>query len=516
MFNLITDAWVPVTYRDGHRALVGLRQLMVDAEAINPQLDIPDASAARAIERLLIAVVYQATKPTMWAALWHKAWPAQEIITYLDRWRDRFDLDRFGQYQITSAAKAPYSGLDRLLLEGSSTSRTPSALPAAEAARGLLGRLLWDPSGIRTGLAGDPMSNGGRSMPIGPAYLAMVPTVVVHLDTLAHTLVWNLPEGAESPSRVDTPLWEDDPAAPRRSWLASEVGPGRVLVWPGRRIKLHHDGDVGDGVLLANGDPLRPEGRLHEVEPHGLWRQPVVRTPKTGKVKTTRRRTGKPTPVRQNKVSWRTPGQLEPLWGAALDLGGPRPIGIHRLLNPPITDAPSQARLITVAALLGTHSSTLDDIIHRDLLVTTRGLPDRIHAIGLLNGFLIRMTDLQVEARIYGMAQPDPKQITKIREEITTQEQHDAVVEETLTSHLAGHELDLTPLHHHVMAAASEMEDIIHRQKIRHTLTSTTTRGTSGNALPNTLYKTWRTLQDRLSDLAILPTERNCQSRQKQ
>lgn len=74
MFNLITDAWVPVTYRDGHRALVGLRQLMVDAEAISPQLDIPDASVARAIERLLIAVVYQATKPTVWAALWQSQW----------------------------------------------------------------------------------------------------------------------------------------------------------------------------------------------------------------------------------------------------------------------------------------------------------------------------------------------------------------------------------------------------------------------------------------------------------
>lgn len=190
MFNLVDDAWVPVTYRDGHRALVGLRQLMVDAEAINPQLDIPDASVARAIERFLIAVVYQATKPAAWAALWHRAWPAQEIITYLDRWRDRFDLDRFGQYQIASAAKAPHSGLDRLLLEGSNTSRTPKTLSAAEAAQGLLGRLLWDPSGIRTGLAGDPMSNGGRSMPIGPAYLAMVPTCIVHLDTLAHTLVW--------------------------------------------------------------------------------------------------------------------------------------------------------------------------------------------------------------------------------------------------------------------------------------------------------------------------------------
>ena len=188
------------------------------------------------------------------------------------------------------------------------------------------------------------------------------------------------------------------------------------------------------------------------------------------------------------------------MWGAVLDLGGPRPIGIHRLLNPPITDAPSQARLITVAALLGTHSSTLDDIIHRDLLVTTRGLADRIHTIGMLNGFLIRMTDLQVEARIYGMAQPDPKQITKIREEITTQNQHADVVEETLGGHLAGHELDLTPLHHHVMATASEMEDLIHRQKVRHTTTSTTARGTSGNALPSTLYKAWRQIQDCLTN----------------
>jgi len=187
------------------------------------------------------------------------------------------------------------------------------------------------------------------------------------------------------------------------------------------------------------------------------------------------------------------------LWGAALDLGGPRPIGIHRLLNPPFTDAPSQARLITIAALLGTHSSTIDDIIHRDLLVTTRDLADRIHTIGLLNGFLIRMTTLQVEARIYGNTQPDPQQIAKIHEEITTQNQHTDVVEETLTSHLAGHELDLTPLHHHVMATISEMEDLIHRQKIRHTLTSTTTRGTSGNALPNTLRAAWRTLQDLLT-----------------
>ena len=159
--NLVEARWIPVARVGGGRDRVGLAACFTEADRIS-RVRAGSVLEDRAVERLLIAICLRAGGPD-WAA------------SYLQEHRDQFRADRFCQYSVRAASSKASFGMDRLVLDPAGAA-APESLGQGDAVRAMLARMLFDPSGIRTGLADDPMSSGGRSMPIGPALLAAVPS----------------------------------------------------------------------------------------------------------------------------------------------------------------------------------------------------------------------------------------------------------------------------------------------------------------------------------------------------
>lgn len=201
-------------------------------------------------------------------------------------------------------------------------------------------------------------------MPIGPALLAAVPTVIVHPGTLAGMLAQNTPPGGWREG--DVPVWEDDPSRPRGVYTADEAGIGRLLLWPGRRLRLHtatsaaSDDDASEpqvtGCLLANGDKLDFPSVLG-VDPHGLWE--ITRT--RGKI-ITRQDHGCP-------------------WDVLVDRGGPAPIGLARLLETVEQDPAALPGRVTVSLVatrleLG-YGTNVQDVDHAEVIIDPARLASR-------------------------------------------------------------------------------------------------------------------------------------------
>ena len=295
MFNALTDPWIPVEYTDHTRTELGILDALTHSDRIRIIAD--DAPTARAIERLLIAVVYHATAPARWRRLFHDGIDIEAIATYLQPRARAFDLNRFLQTSDTPASPRARIDMSRLHL-GSTDMFRPNQdnTPAtpARAIRLALTRLLWDDSGIRSGITGD---RGGKSMPIGPAYL--------------------MPEAPTRTDIDDAPIWDDEPARERRTQDTSDIGPGRALIYPARRITLAITPDhTITGALLSNGDRLR--GTTWDTcEPHGLLYRTHGRT--------------KNAPDQTVPRSRRT---ITP-WACLIDTGASLPIGITRALTSP-------------------------------------------------------------------------------------------------------------------------------------------------------------------------------------
>lgn len=211
MFNALNDPWIPVEYIDNTRTELGILDTLTHSDRIRIITD--DAPTVRAIERLLIAIVYHATAPARWRRLFRDGIDIEAITTYLHPRAHAFDLNHFLQTSDTPAS--PRARIDMSCLNlGNASMFCPNrdSIPVipAQAIRLALTRLLWDDSGIRSGITGD---RGGKSMPIGP---------------------------------------------------------GRALIYPARRITLAITPDQTiTGALLSNGDRLR--GTTWDTcEAHGL------------------------------------------------------------------------------------------------------------------------------------------------------------------------------------------------------------------------------------------------------
>ena len=337
MFNALYDPWIPVEYTDHTRTELGILDTLTHSDRIRTIAD--DAPTARAIERLLIAVVYHAAAPARWRRLLHDGIDIKAITAYLQPRARAFDLDRFLQTADTPASPRARIDMSRLHL-GSPDMFRPNQdnTPAtpARAIRLALTRLLWDDSGIRSGITGD---RGGKSMPIGPAYLATVPTTIANASTLARTIALNMPEAPTRTDIDDAPIWDDEPARARRTQDTSDIGPGRALIYPARRITLAITPDQTiTGALLSNGDRLR--GTTWDTcEPHGLLYRTLGRTKNA-----------------PDQTIPRSRRAITP-WACLIDNGAPLPIGITRALtNPdPIDD---RIHLRTTWAILDNHGQT--------------------------------------------------------------------------------------------------------------------------------------------------------------
>ena len=202
-FNLLDEPWIRVTRLDGAPDEVSLLTLFreaTDIAGIHGEI----ASQDVAILRLLLAICHRAMDGPEDLDTWREYWEEPEhlgrdVIDYLERYRERFDLrdpDRpFFQVAGIHAASGKTSGLESLIADVPNgnpffTTRMAQGLESigwAEAARWLVHVHAFDPSGIRTGAVGDPQVKGGKGYPIGPGWTGQIGTVTVVGESLERT-----------------------------------------------------------------------------------------------------------------------------------------------------------------------------------------------------------------------------------------------------------------------------------------------------------------------------------------
>lgn len=261
-----------------------------------------------AIQRLLEAVLYGflrqvAGGDSEWTSRWRSLWddgrhyyPA--LRKYLEHYRGRFNLFDVEQpfYQVADlrTVNGKTSGLQKLILDvpnGAPFFTTRSgegltSLHADEAARWLVTLQAFDPSGIKSGAVGDSRVKSGKGYPIGTAWAGGIGGVSVEGENLWRTLLLNLvgPEVSEGVDwRDDKPIWERSVvgAMPVEGFNQEKEsvgvpryfhGPATLCTWQSRRVHLIHEGSTVTGVIIANGDRLKPQN-AHLFEPMTAWRR---------------------------------------------------------------------------------------------------------------------------------------------------------------------------------------------------------------------------------------------------
>ncbi|MDR2929776.1 MAG: type I-E CRISPR-associated protein Cse1/CasA [Propionibacteriaceae bacterium] len=298
-FNLVDEDWIEVKWLDGHASIESLTTTLSHAGQIREIIgDLPTQSFA--ILRLLLAVLQRAilTAPSFdrrekpvhfWGRLWQENdLPMKDISDYLERWRDRFFLlggdAPFMQVPDLHTARDEVSTVGKIIAEVPDghpffTTRSgaeTTALSAPEAARWLVHAHAYDSSGIKSGVVGDPEVKSGKSYPIGTGWSGGIGGIQVEGDCLRSTLLLNLRLAqAENDGRwvsdTDLPAWERPVCGPGDS-KRQPTGQVDLYTWQSRRIRLICDGEFVTGVVLTNGDKLKPRN-LFALEPMSGWRR---------------------------------------------------------------------------------------------------------------------------------------------------------------------------------------------------------------------------------------------------
>lgn len=311
-YNLLDEPWIPVRLVDGTITDVGLLELLRRTTDIaDLACELPTQSIA--IQRLILAIAYRVATPRDardWARQWDDGAPTEQMIEYLERWRDRFYLfgGRFPFMQVADlrTAKDAVSGLEKLIADvpngeqffTTRHGRALACIPPSEAARWLVHAQAYDPSGIRSGAVGDSQVKGGKGYPIGPAWCGHLGLVWLKGQDLDETLVLNLIpastaalRGVDSSTEWGVCSWEaSEPESSVRgdyslldpAGTPKELSIPRLLTWHSRRIRLVGDSSGVTGVVLAQGDKLAPQ-EMRLYEPQSLWR---YSTPQSKKFKT--------------------------------------------------------------------------------------------------------------------------------------------------------------------------------------------------------------------------------------
>ena len=309
-FNLIDEPWIIARFTNGSTEEVSLRSLFKQWNTIVEILgDIP--TQAFAIYRLSLAIMYRsavlAQTPIAHVEDWEQYWENPDLFgnvisDYLDKWYDRFDLlderEPFFQVAGLHSGKNEVSSLERIVLDspvgGHFANRTAQGLArisCAEAARWLVHSQAYDTAGIKTGAAGDPRVNGGRTYGSSVGWAGQIGGILLRGSNLFQTLLLNLiPLDLDSSPlgsiliEDDLPPWEQEPFGPGiRDGKESiaPTGPVDLYTWQSRRIRLVGSTRGITGVLLAQGDKLTPQNR-QTIEPMTVWRysRPQSRTAK--------------------------------------------------------------------------------------------------------------------------------------------------------------------------------------------------------------------------------------------
>lgn len=303
-FNLLDEPWIIVLAPDGREYEVSILDLFAQA----PRLSMIGGEVSTqpfAITRLLLAFLHRAldgpADQDEWAELWARPeLPMDAINTYADRVRHRFELfdgkAPFFQVADLRTAKGEVSGLEKIVADvpnGAPLFTTRSAaslrrITPAEATRWLVHAHAFDPSGIKSGVVGDPAVKNGKGYPIGTGWSGQIGGVLAHGSDLRQTLLLNLiARDAETYVRIggtdDLPPWEREPDHAAGHVDRPPNGAIELYTWQTRRVRLVGDRAGVTGVVLANGDRIQPQNR-HRVEPHSAWRHSKPQSAKLKRV----------------------------------------------------------------------------------------------------------------------------------------------------------------------------------------------------------------------------------------
>lgn len=295
-FSLLDEPWILARFHDGQTREISLRDVFAKAhDIVDLGGEVP--TQAFAIMRLLLAVLHSALRPVgnpdqVWKVIWESDDPLLVLVDgYLENYRNRFDLldavRPFYQVADLSTASSEISSLDKLIADVPNgepffTTRLKSGVDRvsfAEAARWVVHCQAFDASGIKSGAVGDDRVKGGRGYPIGVAWAGSLGGLLIEGDNLRKTLLLNLALGdnhGEPLDEKDKPLWERPPLGPEEELRpGAPTGPADLYTWPSRRIRLIHDEEGVFGVLISNGDPLKPQlvQGIHNLEPMTAWRR---------------------------------------------------------------------------------------------------------------------------------------------------------------------------------------------------------------------------------------------------
>lgn len=250
-FDLIDGPWIPVRAGGGVVQEVGIGEALLRAKDFT-RIESASPVVTASLHRLLLAVLHRALEgPDSYldAAAWMEAaaFPTVQIRTYLDGYRDRFDLfsDAAPFYQVAGFEKGPSpvsrlafdltSGTNKLLFDHT-TDGDPPAWTPAEAGRSLVARqMLAVPEGA-----------GYSPSPVGGAAL-----VIVQGNDLHETLCLNLVAYSRAERAVDTPVWEEPPleAAGLEKGTRPDIGHTRRYTWMSRFLRLEPE-STPEGVRV--------------------------------------------------------------------------------------------------------------------------------------------------------------------------------------------------------------------------------------------------------------------------
>ena len=402
-FNLLDEPWIPVRLLDGTIADVGLLELLRRTTDIaDLACELPTQSIA--IQRLVLAVAYRVATPRDtrdWVRQWEDGAPTEQMIEYLERWRDRFYLfgDRYPFMQVADlrTAKNSVSGLEKLIADvpngeqffTTRHGRALACIPPSEAARWLVHAQAYDPSGIRSGAVGDSQVKGGKGYPIGPSWSGHLGLVWLKGKDLDETLVLNLiPADAAGLRGVDSSTewgacsWEaSEPETSARgdyslldpAGTPRELSIPRLLTWHSRRIRLVGDSSGVTGVVLAQGDKLAPQ-EMRLYEPQSLWK---YSTPQSKKFKTD---VYMPRKFEAGRALWRNlPGTLPTVTTVQGVDKQPKQeflpsatLSFHYQLDNALIEAtyPKVMRIQAVGVTYGPQEATFDDIYSDELTLS--------------------------------------------------------------------------------------------------------------------------------------------------
>ena len=262
-FDLTTEKWIPCISLTRDYGLYSLCEVFAQAPNLREVYgDTPLVTIA--LYRFLLAALhsvrcYKVKETGEWLALWQKSqFEVNDIISYLDKWRERFWLfhEQYPFYQdretalskpfgkrITEVMHEIASGNNAAWFDHTLETEAPGK-DCATAARVVL-------SAQSFGLTGRDSSGGYQSF--GPLLNDAV--FVVQGDNLFETLMLNLylyQDGVPLPEKDDRPIWEHDtPLEPRKGLLKAQDAKGGhhpggyldLLTWPSRRILLKRDDD---------------------------------------------------------------------------------------------------------------------------------------------------------------------------------------------------------------------------------------------------------------------------------